>query len=401
MDQSNPEMTNKHTINSLFELHTALGGINCVDSKGNYSEFSNEVVVNFMNAVGHKINEGADNVPLDQDNYIQPLKQYHIGYALNNTAVKNGAQNINQSSAWYDDKDLSYFEVDSDGLGMQMNADHDIIDSELTEFSQVITATSAYGFTYDNTDEIFQGLGRASLATTKKMSKAVDTFIQNFEDPKQAQSDLYDAIGRIVMKSSSIKDRESLQHVIMQAVESVFYKSKNHQQDSSKIPFSDPNVYSDFIATLASTINKEAIKRKHPGSGCVMVPAYHMIQYFEFGGEKLMATDILKRAQEDYKQSLITLLQGYQDYNPETNSIGEFFINGQSVKQLENQVQKLKIENPDRIDTQDITSYNHQLIQRYLNRKQQEVEIRPDKSWFMPSDNVILLILKVKFILQN
>jgi len=27
-----------------------------------------------------------------------------------------------------------------------------------------------------------------------------------------------------------------------------------------------------------------------------MVPAYHMIQYFEFGGEKLMATDILKRA---------------------------------------------------------------------------------------------------------
>ena len=391
MDQSNPEMTNKHTINSLFELHTALGGINCVNSKGNYSEFSNEVVVNFMNAVGHKINESANNVPLDQDNYMQPLKQYHIGYALNNTAVKNGAQNINQSSAWYDDEDLSYFEVDSDGLGMQMNADHDIIDSELTEFSQVITATSAYGFTYDNTDEIFQGLGRASLATTKKMSKAVDTFIQNFEDPKQAQSDLYDAIGRIVMKSSSIKDRESLQHVIMQAVESVFYKSKNHQQDSSKIPFSDPNVYSDFIATLASTINKEAIKRKHPGSGCVMVPAYHMIQYFEFGGEKLMTTDILKRAQEDYKQSLITLLQSYQDYNPETNSIGEFFINGQSIKQLENQVQKLKIENPDRIDTQDITSYNHQLIQRYLNRKQQEVEIRPDKSWFMPSDNVNII----------
>ena len=390
MDQSNPEMTNKHTINSLFELHTALGGINCVDSKGNYSEFSNEVVVNFMNAVGHKINESV-NAPLDQDNYIQPLKQYHIGYALNNTAVKNGAQNINQSSAWYDDEDLSYFEVDSDGLGMQMNADHDIIDSELTEFSQVITATSAYGFTYDNTDEIFQGLGRASLATTKKMSEAVDTFIQNFEDPKQAQSDLYDAIGRIVMKSSSIKDRESLQHVIMQAVESVFYKSKNHQQDSSKIPFSDPNVYSDFIATLASTINKEAIKRKHPGSGCVMVPAYHMIQYFEFGGEKLMATDILKRAQEDYKQSLITLLQSHKDYTPQTNSIGGFFINGQSTKQLEDQVQKLKIENPDRIDTQDITSYNHQLIQRYLNRKQQEVEIRPDKSWFMPSDNVNII----------
>lgn len=116
-----------------------------------------------------------------------------------------------------------------------------------------------------------------------------------------------------------------------------------------------------------------------------------MIQYFEFGGEKLMATDILKRAQEDYKQSLITLLQNHKDYTPQANSIGEFFINGQSTKQLEDQVQKLKIENPDIIDTQDITSYNHQLIQRYLNRKQQEVEIRPDKSWFMPSDNVNII----------
>lgn len=391
MDQSNPEITKKHTINSLFELHTALGGINCVDSKGNYSEFSNEVVVNFMNAVGHKVNDTLENAPLDQDNYIQPLKQYHIGYALNNTAVKNGAQNVNQSSAWYDDNDLSYFEVDSDGLGMQMNADHDIINSELTEFSQVITATSAYGYTYDNTDEIFQGLGRASLATTKKMSDAVDTFIQNFDNPEQAQSDLYDAIGRIVMKSSSIKDRESLQHVIMQAVESVFYKSKNHQQDSFKIPFSDPNIYSDFIATLASTINKEAIKRKHPGSGCVMVPAYHMMQYFEFGGEKLMATDLLNRAQADYKQSLITLLQSHQDYNPETNSIGEFFINGQSTAQLEIQVQALGIENPYKIDTQDITSYNHQLIQRYLANKQQDVKIRSNKSWFMPTDNVNII----------
>lgn len=41
-----------HTINSLFELHAALGGLNCVDSEGNYSEFVNSVVVNFMNNIG-------------------------------------------------------------------------------------------------------------------------------------------------------------------------------------------------------------------------------------------------------------------------------------------------------------------------------------------------------------
>jgi len=95
------------------------------------------------------------------------------------------------------------------------------------------------------------------------------------------------------MTSATIKDKESLQGIIMEAVNSVFYKSKNHTNDKAKIPFSDPNIYSDFIATLTSTINKEAIKRKHPGSGCVMVPAYNMIQYYEIGGNKYMFDDIL------------------------------------------------------------------------------------------------------------
>jgi hypothetical protein len=158
----------------------------------------------------------------DQDSYFQPMKQYHIGYALNNSAVKNGAKNINKSSAWSDDSKLNYFEVDSEGLGMQMNADHDIIDSELTEFSQVITATSAYGYTYDNSNEIFISLGMAAFQASDKALRAVEDFINtSFDDDEskqQALSDLYDAVGRIIMTNRSIKDQESLQNVIMGAV---------------------------------------------------------------------------------------------------------------------------------------------------------------------------------------
>nr|DAU11511.1 MAG TPA: hypothetical protein [Bacteriophage sp.] len=87
-----------------------------------------------MNNVGFR-KESAKSKILNQENYEQPLKKYHIGYALNNTSVKNGAKNINKASSWYDDTELNYFEVSSAGLGMQMNADHDIINSELTEFS--------------------------------------------------------------------------------------------------------------------------------------------------------------------------------------------------------------------------------------------------------------------------
>jgi hypothetical protein len=56
------EFKKYRTINSLFELHNALGGINCCDSDGKYSEFNNEVVVNFMNYTGYPVKG------LDKDN---------------------------------------------------------------------------------------------------------------------------------------------------------------------------------------------------------------------------------------------------------------------------------------------------------------------------------------------
>lgn len=380
-----------HTINSLFELHDALGGVYCVDSKGNYSEFNNEVVVNFMNNVGFRKSDKESKI-LNQENYEQPLKKYHIGYALNNTAVKNGAKNINKSSAWYDDSELSYFEVPSAGLGMQMNADHDIINSELTEFSQVITATAAYGYTYDNTNEIFYGLSKASLSTTQQIRKSVSQFLNdNFSNPEQARSDLYDAIGRIIMTSSSIKDKESLQGIIMEAVNSVFYKNKDHTNDTAKIPFSDPNVYSDFIATLTSTINKEAIKRKHPGSGCVMVPAYNMEQYYEFGGNKYMFNDVLKKAQNEYRNYLINLLENQEQYNATSKKIGDLYVNLASIGQLESKVKELNIENAQILNIQDSTQFKNTLVTNYLNNLQKDPALVKPKSWFMPTDVVNII----------
>ena len=377
-----------HTINSLFELHDALGGVYCVDSKGQSSEFNNEVVVNFMNNVGY-IKADAESKILNQENYEQPLKKYHIGYALNNTAVKNGAQNINKVNAWYDDTALKYFEVSSAGLGMQMNADHDIINSELTEFSQVITATAAYGYTFDNTNEIFQGLSRASLSSTQILRQSVKKFLnENFDNPEQARSDLYDSIGRIIMVSSSIKDKESLQSIIMEAVNQIFYKSHNHIDDNAKIPFSDPNIYSDFIATLTSTINKEAIKRKHPGSGCVMVPAYNMEQYYEFGGNKYMFDDVLKKAQTEYKNNLMLLLRQQPNYDSKTDKLGDFIIKFASTVDLETEINKLGLENPYKIEVQDIAKYNSTLVTNYLNKLQDNPELVKPKSWFMPTDVV-------------
>jgi hypothetical protein len=91
------DVSQYHPINSLFELHSALGGIFSEslneDHKLVYSEASNHAVVNYMNNISTKV--GSDTSDLSQNTYYQPLKEMMISYAANNSAVKNGASNIN------------------------------------------------------------------------------------------------------------------------------------------------------------------------------------------------------------------------------------------------------------------------------------------------------------------
>ena len=387
-EEQNPGVN--HTINSLFELHTALGSINCVDSTGKSSEFSNQVVVNFMNNVGNKRNEAPKNAIVNQTNYYQPLKKYHIGYALNNTAVKNGAKNINQAEAWKGNTELNYFEVDSDGLGMQMNADHDIVDSELTEFSQVIAATSAYGYTYDNCNEIFKGLAKTALQASKRIIDATDKFL---ERAPGAQSELYDAIGRIVLMERSIKDKESLTNIITEAVKKIFDKYKDHTEDNLKLPYSDSNIYSEFISSLASSITKASIKRKHPGSGCVMAPGYNMITYFEIGDKKYSHSDMLKHARNSFKEELKELAKSSSKYNPEKNTIDGIPLSFLSIEDLLQIPEVLTVIQQDKfisstLSNSDVSMFNKALISRYLQKLQQEAPIFTDKSYFQPEDVV-------------
>nr|DAX08970.1 MAG TPA: hypothetical protein [Bacteriophage sp.] len=115
----------------MYELFVSLGGINCTDAKGNISEFSNQVLTNFVINVGYKTTAKVTSTK----DIVQPLKDKFIAYVFNSSAVKNGAKNVNSSDAWMDNSPLNTFKLNIQGLGIQLNADHDVVDSELTEFS--------------------------------------------------------------------------------------------------------------------------------------------------------------------------------------------------------------------------------------------------------------------------
>lgn len=395
---NNSQISKIRTINSLFELHAALGSINCMDSQGNSSEFNNKVVVNFMNNIGSRREGVPVNAIVNQANYYQPLKEYHIGYAFNNTAVKNGAKNINNAEAWQGDTELNYFEIDSDGLGMQMNADHDIVNSELTEFSQVIAATSAYGYTYDNCNEIFKGLAKTAIQASKRVLESVDKFLA--EVGPESQSELYDSIGRIVLMERSIKDKESLTGIISEAVLKIFNKNKNHIDDSVKLPFSDPNIYSEFISGLASAITKASIKRKHPGSGCVMAPGYNMITYFEIGDQKYTHKDILKKARITLIQELKEVVKTSPKYNPETKTINDYALIDLTLQDLLEYPEVITYLTPtddtkvNLLNIFDAISFNKALVDRYLDNLQENAPIY-DKAYFQPEDVVKILTPKI------
>lgn len=266
-----------HTIDSLYELFVSLGGINCTNAKGVTSEFSNQVLTNFVINVGHKVNAKVTSVK----DVVQPLKDKFIGYVFNNSAVKNGAKNINSSDAWLDNNPLNTFQVNIQGLGIQLNADHDVVDSELTEFSQVVAACAAYGKDFKSVNEIYYGLAESAFQASEQELTNIQRYFKDYAvDPSKAKYQLYKIVGKVIVQSKSNSDMD-LTEKLKQEINKEFKINKDNSSMGLKIPFSDPSIYTQFITNITSVINSKSIKRKHPGSGYVMAPGYNVVQYFQ------------------------------------------------------------------------------------------------------------------------
>lgn len=300
-----------HTINSLYELWLSLGGLYSQsvgkNNKLESSESSHYAVVGFINkTIFPKEGANTDRFDLTQNSYDQPLKQMMISYLTNNSGMKNGASNRNSVNRWFDDKPLSYMSMDSDGLGVQMDADHDVEEAAtMTEFSQVITALEAGGYLHKYAKQVYQDLGRIAVIASKLEIDTVAKFLQgendNFEEVK---SELYDIISRTLLNGIKTReDQASLTDNILKVISNRFNKNINHLQDTFKIPFSDQNIYSQILPTLVSIINNKSIKRKYPGSGCVMVPGFNVIQYFTIDNIRYTFNDVVRLAIQDAQLS--------------------------------------------------------------------------------------------------
>ena len=276
-----------HTINSVFELHSALGGIysySLIDEVLRPSESSNYAVTDYMNKIvinGH-----------------QPLKESVIAYLANNSAVKRGARNINQASSWMDNTPLSYMKIKSQGLGVQMDPDHEKDDAEITQFTQVITALEAGGRLHEQASEVYRSLGTVAHMFCKT---ELDSILGNTKLSPDQVSQVYEILGKSVIDNYSKQNDGELGQTIVSRIEKEFNLNLSHSDDQFKIPFSDSAIYSSIIPTYVSLINKGAIKGKYPGLGAILCPGFSYMQLFKIGNDHYFSEDIYNIVNKELK----------------------------------------------------------------------------------------------------
>lgn len=302
-----------NTIDSLYQLHSALGGIySCSLDNGRltYSESSNKAVAQFMiyvskpteslrarleasknkNALGGNNNSNDVLASATQQDFIQPLKSALINCLINDSASKNGTSNINPSSSYYDNSNLNYVSVSTLKYGIQQDSDHEADEALVTEMSQVISALDATGLYHDEVYDVYRALGEQTLNSLEIELNALNELSQGNKNK------LYDFVGKMVINNT--KDRKGMLKAILDKLEETFNLTTDHKFDRTLCPFSDATIYNKIIQTVASVINKKGIKRKYSGSGMVMAPGFDIYQIWEIDGKPVQYEDLLNLAIE-------------------------------------------------------------------------------------------------------
>lgn len=354
-DTSTVDLENTHTIDSIFELFNAMGGITAQSKQDGIlvnSDISHEAVLGFILNV--------------EENGVQVLKDKMIHYAVNKSAVKNGGSNINPKETWADDSELYYTKLSTAELGIQLDAEHDIETGDhLTEFSQVISALESGGRLHHVAKQVYRALGKVAEQSLHELLHDVEEYLQKRTSlsERESKSKLYETIVQTIFKAC--KDSTNKADITQEIIDSIKkeFKLKNtdHILDSKHFPLSDANIYSQILPSFISYINSVAIKRKYPGTGFVMISSYGYMQTYNIDSEFFNDPEVWNN---------------YSVYRAKNFTFEDIY----------NLAIKKKIL-PD-IKTTDSVVWRKAVVSNFLNILQNEVKWESERTAFQPVDRV-------------
>lgn len=381
---------NIETINSVYELHRALGGI-----------YSKELAIDTNTLIDSESSNIASAQILNNASYvenneiIQPYKNKMIHYLANKSASKRAQGNVNSKALWFNSEPLAYVPMTMTHYGVQLDADHDKDAGEITQPTQAITALEQGGNLHHLSKRVYYELGQLAMETCKLELDTANKFLEAYNEGKklttQEVQEITENIGQLVAASYSQQSDAELGDIILQGISKVLKSNSDELKKDLAIPFSDATLYGSLLPSIATVINNKGIKGKYKGLALVLTPGFKYVQTFKYGGETHMSSDV-------YNDAIAAMTDGTfnpLDYRPVINDKNK-------IVSLSNdqETRKSQIIDNDNLQVLPLSSdyqiRKQQIIDCYLLYQQQLEEAKGNVNFeeFVPSD-VVDIVYKV------
>lgn len=388
-EEYNDRLTKKdkniETINSVYELHRALGGIY---SKELAIDTNTLIDSESSNIASAQILNNASTVDPNTFEIDQPYKNKMIHYLVNKSASKRAQGNVNSKALWFNNEPLAYVSMTMTHYGVQLDADHDKDAGEITQPTQAITALEQGGNLHHLSKRVYYELGQLAMETCKLELDTANKFLEAYNEGKkltpQEIQEITENIGQLVAASYAQQSDAELGDIILQGISKVLKSNNDELKKNLAIPFSDATLYGSLLPSIATVINNKGIKGKYKGLALVLTPGFKYVQTFKYGGETHMSSDV-------YNDAIAAMTDGTfnpLDYRPVINGKNKIvsLSNDQEAKKsqiIDKNLQVLPL-------SSDYQVRKQQIIDCYLLYQQQLEEAKGNVNFeeFIPSDVV-------------
>lgn len=215
------------------------------------------------------------------------LKDNMVGWLVNKSAIKVGTTNLNDKSAWFSDTPLRYTTMSTRFGGVQMDADHELDDAEVTEMTQMISGLEQNGYTHEIANRAYQEIGKFCYDAIAKLQDIMY---------KGDKTELYKVFGKAVIKAFQSGTKDTLG--LAQSFVKLAQKSFDENNLEYKIPFSSSSINGIFNSTVTSSLIRDAIRRHYNGVAAVLNPSYGVMQYYNIDGNNYRYEELIDRVKE-------------------------------------------------------------------------------------------------------
>lgn len=343
-------------IDSNYTLWQSFGGANSLEIKNGRlqpSENSIKLVVHTMN-YANRVNSLGD--------VEQPLKNFDIHYIVTEGAIKQGAANVNYhqkyidvngnerlSNRYNDDSELSIMTIDIKQAGIQLDKEHHADNSEISMFTQVISACAARGYSLERASKLYRALRSYTDLATKQIREAVQEYFDDIQkafaegtpqeevDRLLGKDTIYQAVNKSVIKALSTSgiNETNFATVIAKDIIQDLRNGKKIDFGNPVIPYSDSTLFNKVVSIISVALTNAGIKSKMPGILCVLNPSFGIMKlYGDRKLESFNSEEDIQRLQDTYRPIFIASEGKLQDGSISKIDIGRKYtitINGVST----------------------------------------------------------------------